>query len=280
MKRIAGLLSAAPKPARPSLPLKHFCSVLLLGGSLLVIRMTESRKLMAEYAENGSEAAFRELVARYIDLVHSTALRLVGGDAFLAQDVSQTVFTDLARTARTLSLEVMIGGWLHRHTCFVASKTMRGERRRQLRERQAVEMNALHESSTVDVSQLGPILDEAINELAEPDRTAILLRFFEQYDFGKIGEMIGSSEDAARMRVNRALEKLQSVMKRRGITSTAAGLAMALSASAVQSAPVGLAVTISAAALAGTAVSTSKNGWNKRHRKKFPSLTFFRCRIG
>src|ERR1017187_2069012 len=109
--------------------------------------MTDSQRLIGEYVKGGSEAAFREVVARYLDLVHSAALRLVGGDAHLAEDVSQTVFADLARKARMLSTDVMLGGWLHQHTCFVAAKTMRGERRRQSRERQAVEMNALEEHS-------------------------------------------------------------------------------------------------------------------------------------
>ena len=219
--------------------------------------MTDSQKLIVEYVESGSEGAFRELVTRYIDLVHSAALRLVGGDSHLAEGVAQTVFADLARTARTLSSDVMLGGWLHQHTCFVAAKTMRGERRRQSRERQAAEMNALQEHSELNFSQVAPILDEAINELAEPDRTAILLRFFEQHDFHRIGETIGSSGDAARMRVARALEKLELLLKRRGITSTAAALSVVLSANAVQTAPVGLATSISTAALAGTGLSTS-----------------------
>jgi RNA polymerase sigma factor (sigma-70 family) len=106
--------------------------------------MTESQKLLAEYAEHGSEAAFRELVVRYINLVYSTARRLVGGDAHLAEDVAQTVFIGLARKAGTLSKEVMLGGWLHQHTYHVATRAMRTERRRRARERQAVELNAMH----------------------------------------------------------------------------------------------------------------------------------------
>src|SRR5688572_7699110 len=105
--------------------------------------MADSQQLLADYVATGSEAAFRELVSRYIDLVYSAAVRLVDGDTHLAEDVTQTVFADLARISRTLSRETMLGGWLHRHTCFVASKTMRGERRRQKREQQAVEMNSV-----------------------------------------------------------------------------------------------------------------------------------------
>ena len=210
--------------------------------------MTDSQNLLAEYGRNGSDAAFRELVARYVDLVYSTALRLVEGDTHRAEDVTQTVFVDLARMARTLPADVRLGGWLHRHTCFVAANTLRGERRRQSRERQAVEMNALQNHSEADFSQVAPLLDEAINELGEADRTAILLRFFEQQDFRAVGQALGSNEDAARMRVTRALEKLEEFLKRRGVTTSAASLGVVLTANAVQAAPVGLAVTISTAA--------------------------------
>src|SRR5205823_9468981 len=96
------------------------------------------------------------------------------------------------------------------------------------------------------------------NELGEADRTAILLRFFEQRDFGSVGEALGSNEDAARMRVNRALEKLESLLKHRGVTTSAAAVGVALSVNAVQAVPAGLAATIStaAAALTGTAIAT------------------------
>src|SRR5438067_8629486 len=144
--------------------------------------MTQSQQLLADYVANRSEPAFRELVSRYIDLVYSAAVRLVDGDTHLAEDVAQTVFMDLARQARTLSKSVMLGGWLHRHTCFVAAKIMRGNRRRQYRERQAVEMNAQRDHLAAHLSQIAPLLDEAINQLGAQDRAAILLRFYEQRD--------------------------------------------------------------------------------------------------
>ncbi|MGA2221065.1 MAG: sigma-70 family RNA polymerase sigma factor [Verrucomicrobiia bacterium] len=220
------------------------------------LKMTDSQQLLADYVGNGSEEAFRELVTRHLALVYSTAIRLVGGDTHLAEDVAQTVFVDLARKARTLPCDVMLGGWLHRDTCFVASKTMRSERRRQSRERHAVEMNSFQDHSESDLMQVAPILDEAINRLGAEDRTAILLRFFEQRDFRSVGKALGSNEDAARMRVNRALEKLHSLLTHRGVTLSIAALGTVLSAEAVTAAPVGLAVTISSVALAGAAAGT------------------------
>ena len=225
--------------------------------------MTDSQTLLSLYARTGSESAFRDLVARYLDLVYSTAYRLVGGDAESAKDLAQTVFVALAAKARTLPPDVMLGGWLHQHTRFVAGQFMRTERRRQLRERQAAEMNALEDHSQSNLAQVAPVLDEAIGQLDPEDRNAILLRFFERKDFRGVGEALGSTEDAARKRVDRALEKLHVLLKQRGATLSLAALASYLSTEAVTAAPTGLAATISAAAvlaaaaLAATATATA-----------------------
>jgi hypothetical protein len=135
------------------------------------------------------------------------------------------------------------------------ANTLRADRRRRLRERQAVEMNALHESSDSSYSQLKHLLDETIDKLNELDRTAILLRFFEQRDFRAVGDVLGSTEDAARMRVTRALEKLGELLKQRGVTTTAGALSALLVANAVQGAPANLAVTITGAALASSTLT-------------------------
>ena len=123
----------------------------------------DANALLRAYVEEDSEAAFQELVNRYINLVFSTALRRSGANHQLAEDVSQQVFTDLARKARSLPNNVMLGGWLHRHTGFVASNLMRAELRRQTRERKALEMNAINEPSQADWNQLAPVLDEAMD---------------------------------------------------------------------------------------------------------------------
>jgi RNA polymerase sigma factor (sigma-70 family) len=219
------------------------------------LMMTDSQQLLADYAKNGSETAFRELVTHYIDLVFSTALRLVDGDAHRAEDVVQTVFMDLARQAYKLSRGTMLGGWLHRDTCFVAAKIMRGERRRQFRESQAAEMNALNATET-RFADIAPVLDEAINELGDEDRRAILLRFYEQYDLRSVGEALGSSENAAQKRVTRALDQLHSMLTRRGIALSAAGLGTALAGEAVTAAPAALAASVAGSALAGVAAAT------------------------
>jgi RNA polymerase sigma factor (sigma-70 family) len=215
--------------------------------------MTNSRTLLAEYAHRGSEAAFRELVNRYLDLVYSAAVRLTGGDTHQAEDVAQIVFADLARVARALPAEVMLGGWLHRRACHVAATILRSKRRRESRERQAADMNALADHSEANLARIAPVLDEAINKLSAADRMAILLRFFEHKDFRAIGCALGSNEDAAQKRVSRALEKLHSHLKHHGVSLAATAVAAVLADQVVTAAPAGLAMAISSAALASAA---------------------------
>lgn len=216
---------------------------------------TDSQELLREYVREHSEAAFEQLVGRYVDLVYSVALRRVNGASQLAQDVSQLVFTDLARKAASLPADVMLGGWLHHHTCFVASSTFRAEQRRLEREKQALEMNALNAASDSDWKQLAPVLDDAIDQLEPADRNAIILRFFEQRDLRTVGSVLGASEDAAQKRVSRALEKLRVLLVARGVTLSLAALGVILATRAVEAAPSGLAAGISKdPLLAGAAV--------------------------
>ncbi len=239
---------------RPPKFLSDFARRRVFNGEL---KMTDSQKLLAEYARHGSENAFRELVTRYMDLVYSTAVRLADGDTHAAQDIAQTVFCDLARLAPRLSSQVRLGGWLHRHTCFTAAKIRRADRRRQAREKEAAEMSELDGNPNVSIDRIAPVLDDAIDHLSEADRAAILLRFFEQRDFRSVGAELGASEAAAQKRVGRALEKLHKMLTRRGAACTSAALAAVLAGEAVAASPAGLAAAITGTALANAATSSA-----------------------
>jgi RNA polymerase sigma factor (sigma-70 family) len=215
--------------------------------------MPDDHELMRRYATDGSDAAFGELVSRHLNLVYSAALRRTNGDMEMAKDAAQMVFADLARKAHWLPKGVVLAGWLHRATRFAAERLLRTERRRRARERHAVAMNTLHPESEPDWDQIRPLLDAALDRLSRPDRDALLLRFFEQRSLAEVGKALGSSEEAARKRVARALEKVRTALLRRGVTTTASALATAISGNAVQVAPAGLATSLATASLAGAA---------------------------
>lgn len=212
-------------------------------------------ELLRDYAEQNSEAAFGELVQRQVRLVYSIALRQCGGDAHLAEDVTQRVFTDLARRSRSLSGYTVLGGWLYRRAQFVASDIVRAEHRRRAREQDAQAMQDVSRPAIGDAEwqKLAPVLDQAIGELPGRDRDAIVLRFIEARPFREIGATLRLTEDAARMRVERALEKLRGALERRGITSTSAALGVALVHQAGATVPSGVAASVTGAALVGAA---------------------------
>lgn len=224
--------------------------------------MTEvsDAQLLREYVDHDQEAAFREIVMRHTDAVYSAALRQTGSPD-LARDVAQSVFTDLARKApslvRALGENASLLGWLYRSTRFAALNQWRDDHRRQARERLAMQHFDPASDSAPDWERVGPVLDEAMADLSDDDREALLLRFFQSHDFRSVGQSLGLSDDAAQKRVSRALEKLRAHLTRRGVTTGAAALSVALSAHVVQAAPVGLAVALSNAALAGTTLITT-----------------------
>ena len=213
---------------------------------------------MRDHTGRRSETAFAELVRRHIDFVYSAALRMVR-DTHLAEDVTQGVFVALAQNARQLTDHPVLSGWLHRTAQNLAANTVRSDVRRRAREQEAVAMNELLAPEPEAVwEHIAPQLDAALGELNEPDRDALLLRYFERKSAREMAQTLGTSEDAAQKRVSRAVERLREFFSKRGVAIGASGLVVVISANTVQAVPAGLAATISTAAIfAGTAVSTS-----------------------
>ena len=185
--------------------------------------------LLKQFAENGSEPAFAEIVSRHVNLVYSAALRKVG-DAHAAQEISQAVFIILARKAQSLGAKTILSGWLHQTTRLTAANFLRGEIRRQKREQEAFMRSTLNEDINETWRQIAPVLDDAISKLGAKDRDAIVLRYFENKSLVEVGAAMGTGEDAAKMRVSRALEKLRKIFSKRGVRLSAALIAGAVSA--------------------------------------------------
>jgi RNA polymerase sigma factor (sigma-70 family) len=236
--------------------------------------MKSDGELLRDYAKTHSEEAFAELVSRHINLVYSAALRQVNSDAHLAQDVSQSVFADLARKAASLSGRELLTGWLYTSTRFAAAKAARTEHRRRAREQEAYVMRELlsEPPAEEDWPRLRPVLDAMMHELKEAEREAVLLRYFENRSLTEIASQLGLSEDAARKRAGRALDKLRTLLERRGINA-AGTLASMISANAVQLAPTGLAAAVTSASLATTAGTGTTLAFLKIMSMTKPGLT-------
>jgi RNA polymerase sigma factor (sigma-70 family) len=224
-------------------------------GHVLVV-MSDDMLLLREFVERDSESAFATLVQRHIGLVHSAAMRQVG-DACLAEEISQAVFILLARKAASLDAKTILSAWLYRTTRFAASDALRSRRRRIAREQEAHMQSLLNEPDDNLWTQLAPMLDEAMGQLGEKDRTALVLRFFENKTVPQIAGELRIAEAAAQKRVVRALEKLRAIFSKRGVTLSATSLGGTIAANSVQAAPAMLATKIAAMSLNGAAVATS-----------------------
>ncbi|MGA2662129.1 MAG: sigma-70 family RNA polymerase sigma factor [Verrucomicrobiota bacterium] len=218
--------------------------------------MTDDMRLVREYARGGSQEAFATLVARHVNLVYSVALRQTR-DPSLTDEITQAVFIVLARKAKSLSPKTILSGWLCRTARFISSDSMKAQRRRRFREQEAYVQSNLSEPESEAWIQLAPALDDALGCLGQKEHDAIMLRFFEGKNWQQVGAGLGMGEDAARMRVNRGLEKLRRVFSKRGLAFSTATLAGALAANSVQAAPIGLAASATAAAVKGASVAAT-----------------------
>lgn len=215
--------------------------------------------LIREFAATRSEQAFRRLVDRHCDLVFSVAGR-VTRDPDLARDVSQQVFCKLAAKPASVPANVPLAAWLHRTCRSLAVDLVRSEEARRKRESAHSHPFEMNSEPTPDWSRLEPVIDSLIDELPEMERRAVLLRFYEKRSHGAIGAALGLSEEAARKRTDRALERLRQLLSKRGIATTSAALATILPAHATAPAPAGFAASLSSTALstaATTAVSST-----------------------
>jgi RNA polymerase sigma factor (sigma-70 family) len=202
-------------------------------------------ELIQRFAETRDEAAFEKIVERYGGLVFASARRQVGPDA--AEDVTQAVFLVLAKKAPALRRDVILSSWLFRTTGFAVAQFRRREARRARREAWAA-MNSpdsTHPEVQDDSVQFWQRhLDDAIAALPEVDRQYILVRFFERRKFAELADRFGVSEDAAKKRVARAVDRLRSLLSARGVALSSATLATKLSENRVEAIPAGLAATI------------------------------------
>jgi RNA polymerase sigma factor (sigma-70 family) len=213
-------------------------------------------ELLKEFAQRNSDAAFAALVSRHLNLVYSAALRKTG-NPHAAEEITQTVFIILAQKAGRISEKTILEGWLYQTARLGAASLLRRESRRARREQEAYMRTELASTPPDETwEQLAPLLDDAMGRLGEKDRSAVVLRFFRGKSFAEVGTASGISENAAKKRVGHALEKLHRYFFKRGVSSTTAIIAAAISAHSVQAAPLALAESVTSVAFAKGVVAS------------------------
>ncbi len=210
---------------------------------------TTDMDLLRQYADGNSDAAFAALVSRHVDLVFSAALRKTG-NVHAAEEITQAVFIILAQKAGRIVDKTILPGWLYQTARLTASSFLRRETRRVRREQEAF-MQTEPQTAAPDETweQLAPLLEDAMGQLGDQDRAAVVLRFFGGKSFAEVAAAAGVSENAAKKRVGYALEKLHRYFAKRGVSSTTAIIAGAISSHSIQTAPVVLAKAVTAIAI-------------------------------
>lgn len=220
-------------------------------------RMTDPQ-LLSKYVETRSDAAFEQLVRRYVDLVYSAARRMVR-DEHLAEDVTQAVFIVLSRKAPRLLSHPALSGWLYSTTRLTARNALRETARRARRELASArsDMSTTSEDSEAQPwEQIAPQLDDAMASLSERDRALIVWRYFENRSHAQTASLLGTSENTANRRLLRAVEKLKQALTRRGVAVPMAAITGGIAARAVQAAP----AQVAGAIASPSAVATSLAG--------------------
>ncbi len=185
-------------------------------------------RLLRKYVEEDSQAAFADLARRYTDLVYCTCLREIG-DAPLAEEAAQAVFLVLARKAPSFHRGTTLSSWLFQTALLTSKNVLRQEhRRRRLEERAAIHMEQTTQCGPDGWEQAEPLLNDALQSLSAAQRGLVLQRFWEDRPLAEIGRALGITEDAARMRINRALERLRRWFAARNVLLSAAALAAGL----------------------------------------------------
>jgi len=200
--------------------------------------LLEDRLLLQRFVKDNSQEAFATLTARYLNLVYAACRRELA-DADTAEDVTQAVFLILARKAPSLGRSVVLSGWLFQTARFAAKNARLQATRRAAYEQKAAEALMEQQAQTEDKqwADIEPLLNQSLVALKSGERDCVLLRFFQGASFVEIGTSLGLSEETARKRVARSLDKMRQFFTKNGVIVPAIALPVLLTAHAAKAAP-------------------------------------------
>ena len=222
------------------------------------IRSKRDAELLHLYAQQRSEEAFAELARRYTRLIFTTCLRETQNRT-LAEDASQGVLVLLSQKAGSLQRVEALAGWLYTASRHVARNLLKQEHRRQRNEARAMEESLpLPDPGNPLWEQIEPHFHAALDRLKPADRAAILLRFVQDESLAEVGACLGIPENTARMRINRAMEKIRAHLAKAGIAVSLVLLAELLQEQAAQAVPAALLASLNGRSHADPAPTLSQ----------------------
>jgi RNA polymerase sigma factor (sigma-70 family) len=186
-------------------------------------------RLLDTWRRSHDREAMDQLIRRHIHFVYGSARRILRGDGSAAEDVTQAVFMLLIQKSPRLPSDAALAVWLHRTTRYACANARRIAMRREARELRVAQQQRRADANIMqneidhhdEREHLLPLLDDAMTQLGERDRSGVILAFFQQRTFREIGALLGTSEDAARKRVSRSIDRMREYFASRGVSEIA-----------------------------------------------------------
>jgi RNA polymerase sigma factor (sigma-70 family) len=218
-------------------------------------------ELMDAWRNRRDRDAMDVLIRRHIDFVYATARRQTG-DPDRAQDVTQAVFMLMIQKAPRIRCAPALAVWLHRATGFTAASARRMEMRRMQRERLAVTGGSVvTQRDDGSSNELRRELDAAMGLLSPTDRASVILKHLHRCTYGQVAAMIGSTEEATRKRVSRAIDRMRQYFQARGVVVSGAAVSALFALESAVAAPAALvSATTNIASLSQLAIITAAAG--------------------
>jgi RNA polymerase sigma-70 factor (ECF subfamily) len=163
----------------------------------------------------GDTGAFADLVRENQDAVFSLIWRMTG-DWHEAADIVQEAFIKAYEKLHTFKPEYKFRNWVMSIGSNLARNRFRGEARRRQREDAVANMQSLEEPASAPASDEG--LEEALRQLSEPLREALLLKHMEGLSYDETAQILGIGVSAAKMRVARGRDELVRLLEKEGVT--------------------------------------------------------------
>lgn len=163
---------------------------------------------------DGQTDKYRILVRRYQDPLFRHARRMVEGED-RAQDLVQRAFVKGFRKLRSCRNPEKVGGWLYRITTNLCKDHLKSRRRDEVALDDAPQMSSPRgdPDAALERTALREEIREALDRLTPDQKEAFLMKHLEGRSYSEMSELLGASVSALKMRVHRAREELQELLK-------------------------------------------------------------------
>jgi len=171
--------------------------------------MKTDRELIEEF-QRGSDAAFNELVRKYLDLVYHFFQKITP-DKMEAEDLAQTVFIKLFKALKKFRFESEFNTYLYRVNINTANTYFKRNKWRNM-----LHLDQVPDPGYVDNSQDRQWRKEevwaAVGQLPKKQRLVVMMRISQALPFKDIGNILNMTEGTAKVNYHYGIKRVKSLL--------------------------------------------------------------------